>query len=204
LVYSQTVLGLPSNGLAVMAGVTILSMVYGLLAVPDTKKGCETAVKLLAGLLYVALLISFVPLVRGFENGLLWLFFVLLTTWAGDTGGYLAGRAFGKHKLFPRISPKKTWEGAAGGLLLSVAVGVVGKLFVMPEIAWVHVVCLAILLDVAGVVGDLTESMLKRASGVKDSGAIMPGHGGALDRLDSLLFTVPALWIYLTSFGLAS
>ena len=111
------------------------------------------------------------------------------------------GRAFGKHKLFERISPKKTWEGAIGGLVFSVAFGGLVKFLALPEVPWVHALVVAALIDIAGVLGDLVESMFKRSFGVKDSGRIMPGHGGILDRIDSLLFSAPVAWAYWTLLG---
>jgi len=122
-------------------------------------------------------------------------FFILI--WIYDTGAYLSGRFFGKHKLFERISPKKTWEGLIGGAILSFSVAI----FIMPKFipelsAWKWgVVSLIVILF--GTLGDLIESMMKRNAGVKDSGSIMPGHGGMLDRFDSVLFAAPFYWLFL-------
>ena len=122
--------------------------------------------------------------------------------WAADTGAYFAGRALGKTPLFPRVSPKKTWEGAVGGAVaVVVAIGIIRTLAI-PHMGWGHVVALSLIGGPAGVVGDLVESAFKRASGVKDSGSILPGHGGILDRVDSLLFTAPVTYVYVTSTGL--
>jgi len=151
-----------------------------------------------ASLLYVPLLMAFLPLIRRTElDGLNWLFFIMLITWAGDTGAYLAGRTFGKHKLYPEVSPKKTFEGVLGGIVLAIvaAFGARGTFF--PNLTILECLLLAPLLDVAGVAGDLVESLLKRSAGVKDSGKIFPGHGGILDRLDSLLFSAPLVFMYL-------
>ena len=123
--------------------------------------------------------------------------FLLAATWLGDTGAYFAGRFFGRTKLFERISPKKTWEGAIGGLVVSsLGAAAIARATGLP-FGLLEAILLAAVLDIAGVVGDLAESMLKRAWGVKDSGWIMPGHGGILDRIDSLLFTAPLLWAWL-------
>lgn len=125
-----------------------------------------------------------------------WLFWVLLLNWAGDSAAYYAGRAFGRHKLAPRVSPNKTWEGAIAS---TVAAGVVGSgywVYFMPqsEIGWPVIVLSAVLVNVAGQAGDLAESLLKRCAGVKDSGDLLPGHGGMLDRVDGVLFSAPMLY----------
>lgn len=182
----------------VLALAGLLVMISSMVRVPDTNLGQQVAVRLLAGLIYVPVLFSYVIQVRSLEHGLAWLFLTLAVTWAGDTGAYFAGRAFGKHKLFERVSPKKTWEGFFGGLLFAVAFACVFKYFWLTELTWVQAAILGAVLDVVGVLGDLVESMFKRAYGVKDSGWIMPGHGGILDRIDSLLFTGPVAWVLAT------
>ena len=121
---------------------------------------------------------------------------VMFLIWASDTGAYAAGKNFGKHKLFPRISPGKTWEGWAGGLLLAVAVAWLLSVYFtdLPLSNWLG---MAVLISVFGVLGDLVESMLKRSLGMKDSGTLIPGHGGILDRFDSLILVVPFLVAFL-------
>jgi phosphatidate cytidylyltransferase len=123
--------------------------------------------------------------------------------WLGDTGAYLGGRAFGKHKLHERISPKKTWEGSIAGLLASVASALVMmeiyqrfELWEGPPLRATDCVALGIFGGMLGQVGDLAESLLKRAVGVKDSGTMFPGHGGMLDRIDALLFALPGVYFY--------
>jgi phosphatidate cytidylyltransferase len=151
-----------------------------------------------ASLCYAPLLMAFLPLVRGSgPDGLNWLFFSMLITWAGDTGAYLAGRAFGRHKFAPEVSPKKTWEGFFGGIALSIAAAFLARSWFFPNLTLLDCLVLAPLLDVVGVFGDLCESLLKRSAGIKDSGKIFPGHGGILDRVDSLLFSAPVLYAYL-------
>lgn len=120
-----------------------------------------------------------------------WIVLTLVVTWWNDTGGYFAGRAFGKHKLFERISPKKTWEGAAGGLLLATVGALAVKHFWIPELPYWGAAVIALGASVLGPLGDLSESMLKRSFGAKDSGKLLPGHGGMLDRIDALLFNAP-------------
>jgi phosphatidate cytidylyltransferase len=112
--------------------------------------------------------------------------------WTNDTGAFISGITMGKHKMFPRISPKKTWEGTIGGVLLTIAVAYVLSIYWLP-MSTLQFVLLAIVVSVFATLGDLTESMFKRAAGVKDSGNILPGHGGILDRFDSMLFVAPAV-----------
>ena len=113
--------------------------------------------------------------------------------WVGDSAGYYGGRAFGKHLLAPRVSPKKTVEGAVAGLLGSIFVGVIAGKWVLPE-DWMNLIVLSAVTAIAGQIGDLAESTLKRSAGVKDSSSILPGHGGILDRLDSLFFAAPVFY----------
>jgi len=120
--------------------------------------------------------------------------------WINDTGAYLVGSFLGKHKLYERISPGKTWEGTAGGVILCIASSfLMVELF--PQLALRHWIAISVLVAVFGTLGDLVESMLKRVAGVKDSGNIMPGHGGVLDRFDSLLFATPFVFAYLAATG---
>ena len=158
----------------------------------------HTVGRLVLGLVYVTGLLLFVPLVRRLPDGLAWIFLIMVITWLGDSGAYFAGRFFGKHKLYEKISPKKTWEGAIGGALTAVAGTFVVREVGLPDLTVLDCILLGVVVDAFGVVGDLTESMLKRSFGVKDSGWIMPGHGGILDRIDALLFTAPVLYLYCT------
>ena len=121
---------------------------------------------------------------------------LLVIIWVYDSGAYLFGVSFGKHRLFERISPKKSWEGAIGGALAAMAAGWLISGFI-PEIAIVHWLIIALLTVIAATFGDLSESMLKRQFGVKDSSRFFPGHGGILDRFDSLLFAIPVLVLYI-------
>lgn len=124
------------------------------------------------------------------------IFFLLAVIWASDIGAFYVGRTIGKHKLAPRISPGKTIEGLAGGLIASVLVSLVFHRFWLRGYGLGALVLLAIVLDLAGVLGDLAESAMKRGAGVKDSSSLVPGHGGVLDRIDSLLFAVPVMYYY--------
>jgi phosphatidate cytidylyltransferase len=122
------------------------------------------------------------------------LLFALAINWAGDTAAYYAGRAFGKHKLAPIVSPGKSWEGAAASVLGSVLFGVVYLEYFVKNLSWWQIVILAVAGNIAGQFGDLAESAIKRGAGVKDSGNLLPGHGGMLDRVDSSLFTLPVVY----------
>jgi len=134
-------------------------------------------------------------LVRDFAPTGAWVLMTMVLSWGSDTAAYFVGRKFGKTKLAPRISPKKTIEGAAGGLTASV-LGAVIMSFFLPGIGVVDGIALGVLGGAAGQAGDLLMSVLKRSSGVKDSGGILPGHGGILDRVDALVVTAPATWAY--------
>ncbi len=123
---------------------------------------------------------------------------VLLVAWIADTGGYFAGRFLGKAKLYEAVSPKKTWAGACGGLAGSVLGVTVLKLLFADWLSWMDVVLIAIPGGILGQMGDLAESLIKRSTGVKDSGALLPGHGGILDRIDAVLFIAPYVYTYLT------
>jgi len=155
----------------------------------------------LAGLLYVPALMSVLPLLK--DSGRPeWLTVVLCMAFFSDTVAYFFGRAFGRHKLYPAVSPAKSWEGAFGGIVGScLATVVLGSLWLLPELPILHAIFLGIFGSVAGQTGDLVESMLKRTFGVKDSGAILPGHGGLLDRIDALLFVAPVAYYYLALLG---
>lgn len=144
------------------------------------------------GAIYAILPWHFSELLRA--RSVHWLFFALALNWAGDSAAYYAGRTFGRHRLAPVVSPKKSWEGAAGSILGAVVFGVVYMGYFDPQVAWWKVALIAVIGNVIGQFGDLAESALKRGAGVKDSGAIFPGHGGMLDRVDSSLFALPVVY----------
>jgi phosphatidate cytidylyltransferase len=150
-----------------------------------------------SALLLVAFPLSFVVRLHGVRHhaGPRLLLFALAITWAADTVAYFAGRAFGKHPLAPHISPKKTWEGAIAGLAGSLAVGYAFHFWL--TIPLEHLLAMAFVGNVAGQMGDLLESACKRSAGVKDSGGLLPGHGGILDRIDALILCIPVIWYYL-------
>ncbi|MEO8216886.1 MAG: phosphatidate cytidylyltransferase [Acidobacteriota bacterium] len=124
------------------------------------------------------------------------IFFLCVAVWAADAGAYYVGRRYGKTKLSPRVSPKKTVEGLVGGVVISLLAAAIVHFTFFPELPLLHALVAAMILAVAGVIGDLAESMWKRSADVKDSGTFLPGHGGFLDRMDSVLFTAPLLYSY--------
>jgi phosphatidate cytidylyltransferase len=150
----------------------------------------------LMGPFYICLPLMLLAVIFGIPRGKWWVLFIFAVIFAGDTGSFYAGRSLGKHKL-SRISPGKTWEGTFGGLLSNIAAGVIFRYLFFPSLSIISVVVLAMGLGISGQIGDLAESMLKRISKVKDSGTVLPGHGGMLDRIDSLLFSIPILYLYL-------
>ena len=166
---------------------------------------------------YIALPLVFLAQLRQQPSGAIWLVYLLLLVWAGDIFAYFVGKSLGRHLMSPRISPKKTWEGAAASLLASLGVGILLYQYGLPVSAallnahlierqdgffalqkppLIPILLLSVVLNVAAQLGDLVESLIKRGAGVKDSGTILPGHGGMLDRIDALLFAAPLLWYY--------
>jgi phosphatidate cytidylyltransferase len=154
----------------------------------------------LFGILYIGFLLSHVSLIRKMADGKEWVLFLISTVWAGDMCAFLSGSFFGRHKLYPKISPNKTYEGLAGAIVGSIVVALAFALLFIPKLEWRLCVLLAVGLGVLGQLGDFTESMLKRSAQVKDSGSLIPGHGGMLDRLDSFLFSAPFLYYWLLYF----
>lgn len=149
------------------------------------------------GILYLALFLSPLALMkRDFPHGTGWVLLSLTLTWLTDSGAYFVGRAIGKHKLYPLISPGKSVEGAIGGLLFGWIAVVIAKVWYLPELSWLDTALIGIPASVLSQSGDLVESMIKRAYHVKDSGKLIPGHGGLLDRVDALLFCVPYVYLY--------
>jgi phosphatidate cytidylyltransferase len=166
---------------------------------------------------YIALPLGFMVQIREQWAGAFLILYLLLLVWAGDVFAYFVGRGLGRHLMSPRISPRKTWEGALASMIASLAVGVLlyryslpistmllnahliekkDGLFALEKAALWPTLLLSGAINVAAQLGDLVESLIKRGAGVKDSGTILPGHGGMLDRIDALLFAAPVLWYY--------
>ena len=150
----------------------------------------------LMGFLYVPLLLGHLVLLRGLPHGIQWILLLLVIVMAGDSGAYFVGSSYGRRKLYPVVSPNKSAEGAAGGVAGSIIGAIIARFLFFTELTMVDAIVTALLLGIIGQLGDLFESLLKRSFGVKDSGAIVPGHGGILDRLDSILFAAPAAFYY--------
>ncbi|WP_455370649.1 phosphatidate cytidylyltransferase [Petrachloros mirabilis] len=187
---------LPSMLIALCA---ILSVpLFTKMPLHDVFKGNAIA---LTGMLYIGLPLSFLVAIRMLPEGEWLIFFLLAITWAGDTGAYFAGTLLGQHPLAPKISPKKTVEGLVGGLLAAMILAYAARWWFLPDFSTVDCAVLAVLLTMTGLWGDLAESAIKRSVGAKDSGSVLPGHGGMLDRLDSLLFAGPAFYYYITTFS---
>lgn len=152
----------------------------------------------ITGIVYVGFLFAFLALLRRDfgDAGGHFVVFVLATVWLSDTGAYVAGRLFGRHKLYPAVSPKKTWEGAVGAIAFAVATAVVVKLWLLPHVPWIDILAMGALGSVLGQLGDLVMSFLKRSQGVKDTGGLLAGHGGVLDRFDGVLLMAPFVYMY--------
>jgi phosphatidate cytidylyltransferase len=183
----------------------------------DLSSGYPAAAASAFAFVYIALPMAMLVQLRQQWAGAFFLLYLLLVVWAGDITAYFVGKSIGRHLMSPRVSPKKTWEGAAGSLAGSLAVGWLlfhyalplssallriglierrDGLFGLEQPAMAPIILLTIVLNIAAQLGDLVESLIKRGAGVKDSGAILPGHGGMFDRIDALLFAAPVLWFY--------
>jgi len=165
----------------------------------------ENISSFLFGLIYVAVFFSFLILIREFPPKLgleyrlggLWVIFLFLCLWFSDILAYFVGAPLGKHKILPMISPKKSWEGAMGGIAGAILAATFSKVIFLKEIPVIHLLFLSIIVSVFGQLGDFVESSFKRSANLKDSSNIIPGHGGILDRFDSLLFSAPLVYFYL-------
>jgi len=146
---------------------------------------------------YIPLSLSFLVVIRHEPGGMIWIFLLLAIIFAGDICAFYVGSYLGRHKLSPAISPGKTIEGAVGGLAANLLAGAIGKYFFFPDLAWVPALLFFAVAGIAGQAGDLFESEMKRSSQIKDSGGLLPGHGGFLDRIDALLFAAPVAYLFI-------
>lgn len=181
----------------------LLGTLVGIISVPllsrsPLEESLRDGAMTLFGVLYLGLTLGMLSMTRLLPQGEWLIFFLLLVTWASDTGAYYVGTLFGRHRLAPTISPKKTFEGLVGGLIGAIIVAYAASWWFLPELSGLDCLILGTLLTITGLWGDLTESAMKRSVGMKDSGGILPGHGGMLDRLDSLLFTAPVFYYYVS------
>ena len=155
----------------------------------------------IAGALYIGWLLSYFVALRGLDGGRDWVFFALFTTFGSDIAAFSVGRAIGKHHLAPSVSPGKTWEGAIAGVLGAIIVSLVLVTLLPLPVNYGQAVLLGLVVSIFGQLGDLVESLLKRNMGVKDSSKLLPGHGGFLDRLDSVVFTGAVVYYYVLSYN---
>jgi phosphatidate cytidylyltransferase len=188
-------------GTLAWTGAAISTAVIGGLVLPlwrnqDLALALNRVGLLLLGVLYVGFFVPHVALLREQPDGWRWVLFTVYAAMGSDSGAYFAGRAWGRHKLLPAVSPSKTVEGALGGLVGAVLIGLLCRLIFFPRLGAQETVGLALAIAVLAALGDLCESAIKRAFGAKDSGWIIPGHGGILDRLDSLLFPFVFAYYY--------
>jgi phosphatidate cytidylyltransferase len=156
----------------------------------------------LLGVLYFGLFASALLAIREFyqvdyEHGGLLIISIFASIWFCDSAAFFGGSALGKHKLFPRVSPNKSWEGALFGLLFAIIAMVISKVVIINFLTWVDVIAIGLIVGIIGQIGDLIESLFKRDASVKDSSNIIPGHGGIFDRFDSLLYSAPAIFLYI-------
>jgi len=194
------VLGAPNPTAALLGLFILLTMALALLRNADLKQYLAGVAATVLGVAYIALPLSFFLLLRyrDAEAGPRWVLLLCLVIWSGDICAYLVGRTVGRHRLFARVSPKKTYEGAVAGLGGGLLVAWAFKYWWWKTADLGTVLLLAGLVAVAGQIGDFVESAIKRGAGLKDSGSILPGHGGMLDRIDALLFGAATLWLALT------
>ncbi|MSP61229.1 MAG: phosphatidate cytidylyltransferase [Myxococcales bacterium] len=186
---------------AVMAAATVATFKFFLFRYGKMERVASRIAFTLAGYLYVGVLMTFLALVkkRPEGDGAGWVYVMLTVAWLSDTGAYFAGRFIGPYwprKLYESVSPKKTLIGGFGGVLASVGALVIAKLWYLPSLSWADCLLCAVPANLLGQMGDLCESLIKRSVGVKDSGALLPGHGGMLDRIDALLFVCPYVYCY--------
>jgi len=195
------ILVLRGDGYVVLVVVAVALIALSLaLGADDLRAGIVRAAFLLLGVVYVFGCWRFGPLLgEQSQAGRYWLLYALVLNWIGDIGAYYVGRALGRHKLAPIVSPGKSWEGSAASLGASLIFGFFFLHWTIPAVPPAVAVALTAVANVAGQFGDLCESALKRGAGVKDSGTLLPGHGGWLDRVDSTLFTLPVVYLYVAS-----
>ena len=183
----------------ILAVITCLFLVFALLflfRIKDIATAAREISYAALGFLYIPLLLMHLVMLRQIPHGSEWLLVLMLIVMTNDSAAYYSGSAFGKHRLYPLVSPKKSIEGALGGLVGSIGGTLLAKFTFFPQLSLVDALLTAIIIGILGQTGDLFESLLKRSFGVKDSGSIIPGHGGGLDRLDSIIFAAPATYYY--------
>jgi len=194
----------PRGLLTLIAAVTLIGLLTPLWRLGDMKTAALRTVAGVAGPFYVGSLLATLALLRrdGGENGGELVFMCLTFSWLADTGGYFFGRFLGKTKLYEAVSPKKTRAGFVGALVGASVGGILASLVYLPALPLAHAIPLALFAGAIGQLGDLVESLLKRSTGIKDSGGIVPGHGGMLDRIDALIVVSPIVYLFASYTGL--
>lgn len=188
--------GLPADGLRFQALLALAILAgLGIMLFRAPPRAPSDWLLTLGGALYVGFTLRFLVLLRQGEDGLGWVTLAALTTWIADSGAYFIGKGIGRRKLWPRISPKKTWEGLIGGLIAgALAATLLGPLLA-PGLNWRQGLALGVIVSLAAPLGDLSESLFKRQVGAKDSSHLIPGHGGFFDRIDSFTFVSPVVFL---------
>jgi len=189
---------LPVSERVVFTAVLLLVLAVGLLRAESGRPAWESVAVTLFGICYVNWLLGYAFWLRDVESGVEWVLLLVSVTWLGETAAYVVGSTLGRHKLAPAISPRKTVEGAAAQLVASVLAAFGARAAFFTELSMREAVVIGLLLGVTGQIGDLVESAIKRSVGTKDTGRLIPGHGGMLDRVDSLLLNTPVLFYYAT------
>ncbi|MGA9527424.1 MAG: phosphatidate cytidylyltransferase [Terriglobales bacterium] len=204
-------------GIALAAALAPFIFLTAAMRRPDLSTGYPAAAASTFAFAYIAIPMALLVEIRRQPAGAIWVIFTLLCVWAGDIFAYFIGKAVGRHRMSPEVSPKKTWEGAIASILASVIIGALwfqhapqlsaallriglidrrDGIFGLEQPQLWPIVTLAAVVNIAAQLGDLVESLIKRGAGVKDSGSILPGHGGMLDRIDAMLFAVPVVWAF--------
>lgn len=178
-----------------LSSAIVLSLIYMVLR-PQKEGTFAGWAWTMSGILYIGWLLSYLVSLQYFDNARGWIFLVMLGTFGCDTFAYSVGKAIGRHRLAPKISPGKTWEGAIGGVVGAIVGTVVMTVAFKISISYAQAIILGVIISIFAQFGDLAESLLKRNTGVKDTGKLLPGHGGLLDRLDSVVFTGVVVYYY--------
>lgn len=189
----------PELGIVLAGGVVVLLLTYAVARYRQVETAGARVASWFLTVFYAGVLFSSLALLKKLRPDGDWVLLAMTTSWFGDTGAYFTGRALGGPKIYPALSPKKTLSGSLGGLVASLGAGVLAKLWYMPQLTWLEAVLLCAVGGVMGQVGDFAESLLKRSFGVKDSGRLLPGHGGVLDRVDALMFVSATFFICATA-----
>lgn len=190
---------LPAHGFEALTALLIIYLigaaVFSIFRFAHSQDAPEVMLKQVFGVVYIPLCLAFLGLLYNTADGIHWIFLLLVVVAGGDTGAFYVGTYLGRHKLAPAVSPKKTVEGAIGGLVANLVVCFVYSLLFLPAISTTGRILFALGVGAVGQAGDLFESEFKRVAGVKDSGTLLPGHGGFLDRMDALIFAAPSAYL---------